>query len=120
MLPDDQVSVTGMVTITGSNLVLNSVSGLTVGNTLFIVENDGTDAINGTFAGLADGATFMSGGDTFQISYFGNGQGGGNDIELTVTSAPVPEPSTWVGGALACAFLGYTQRRRFARMLRRA
>ena len=27
---------------------------------------------------------------------------------------PVPEPSTWVAGALALAAVGYTQRRRFA------
>ena len=33
---------------------------------------------------------------------------------------PVPEPSTWVAGALAFAALAYTQRRRFTRMLRRA
>jgi hypothetical protein len=45
-------------------------------------------------------------------------QGGGNDIELLVR--PIPEPSTWVGGALAVAFVAYTQRRRFARILRRA
>jgi hypothetical protein len=46
-------------------------------------------------------------------------QGGGNDIELNVVAA-VPEPSTWVGGALAFAALAYTQRRRFAQILRRA
>jgi hypothetical protein len=46
---------------------------------------------------------------------------GPNDIELSVVSVPVvPEPSTWLGAALAGAFLAYTQRRRFAQMLRRA
>jgi fibronectin-binding autotransporter adhesin len=117
----DQVDVTGAVFVTGSNLVLNSVSGLTVGDTLFIVENDGIDPVTGTFAGLANGATFTADGVTFQIDYFASGQGGGNDIELAVESVrPVPEPSTWVAGALACAFVAYTQRRRFAQMLRRA
>ena len=48
-------------------------------------------------------------------------QGGGNDIELAVQdSRVVPEPSTWVGGALVFAALASTQRRRFAQMLRRA
>ncbi len=45
-------------------------------------------------------------------------QGGGKDIKLLVR--PIPEPSTWVGGALVFAALAYTQRRRFAQMLRRA
>ena len=104
------------------------MSGLTVGDTLFIVENDGTDAISGTFNGLAEGDTFTSHGDTFQIFYDASDQGGGNDIELSVVSAPTPEPSTWVAGALVFAALAYTQRRRlcsrrlseFARMLCRA
>ena len=96
------------------------MSGLAVNDHLFIVENDGTDAITGTFNGLAEGATFSSGGDTFQIFYDASGQGGGNDIELSVISSAVPEPSTWVAGALACAFVVYTQRRRVAQMLRRA
>jgi hypothetical protein len=30
----------------------------------------------------------------------------------------VPEPSTWVAGALALAALGYSQRKRFAKKLR--
>ena len=45
-------------------------------------------------------------------------QGGGNDIQLLVR--PIPEPSTWVGGALVFAALAYTQRRRFTQILRRA
>jgi hypothetical protein len=121
----DQVDVTGGVFITGSNLLINSALGLAVGEHLFIVENDGTDAVTGTFAGLADGATFTADGVTFQIDYFASGQDGafgpavpGNDIELTVTA--VPEPTTWVGGALAFVALAYWQRRRFAQILRRA
>jgi hypothetical protein len=114
----DRINVTGTVTITGSNLLLNSVSGLTPGDHLFIIENDGTDAITGTFSGLANGAMFSSGGDTFQIFYDATGQGGGNDIELTVISA-VPESSTFVHAALACLVIVYMKRRRFAQMLRR-
>ena len=33
---------------------------------------------------------------------------------------PVPEPSTWIGGALALAAVGFTQRRRLSRLLRKA
>jgi PEP-CTERM motif len=39
----------------------------------------------------------------------------GNEFELV----PVPEPSTWVGGALALSALGFMQRRRLARVLKR-
>jgi hypothetical protein len=118
----DQVDVTGEVFITGSNLLINTALGLAVGEHLFIVENDGSDAVTGTFAGLANGATFTQDGVTFQIDYFASGDGGafgpavpGNDIELTVT-AVVPEPSTWLGSVLAFVGLAYMQRRRFAQM----
>ena len=119
----DQVNVTGSVSLgvlLGSNLVIHSVSGLTAGETLFIIENDGTDPITGTFAGLANGATFTQDGATFQIFYNANGQGGGNDIELSVKSVAVPEPTTWVGGVIGFVGFACWQRRRFAQMLRRA
>jgi len=61
--------------------------------------------------------TFGGNVDTFSINYAG---GDGNDIVLTAESfEPVPEPSTRVSRALALVFLGYTQRHRFARVLRR-
>ena len=80
------------------------------------------------FAGLANGATFTADGVTFQIFYDANGQGGalgpavpGNDIELNVTAiSAVPEPTTWVGGALGFVALAYWQRRRFTPLLRKA
>jgi hypothetical protein len=106
-----QLNVTGTVTLGGSNLVVTVGGTLTVNDTYTIV--NASDSVTGTFAGLAEGGTFSSGGDVFSIHY------GSNDVVLTST-AVVPEPSTWVSGALTLAFVGYTQRRRFARMLRRA
>jgi hypothetical protein len=38
---------------------------------------------------------------------------------LTVTAAPVPEPSTWIGGVLAIAGLAFTQRRRLRKLIAR-
>jgi autotransporter-associated beta strand protein len=116
----DQLGVTGTVNLGGilaSNLVLN-VSGLTqtnVGEKFFIVLNDGTDLITTTFA---QGTTVTSGADVFLINYADNGDGGsiGNDISLTLTA--VPEPSTWIGAALALGAIGITQRKRFAKRLR--
>jgi autotransporter-associated beta strand protein len=124
----DQVDVTGEVFITGSNLLINTALGLAVGDQLFILENDGIDAVQGTFAGLANGDTFTADGVTFQIFYNANGGAAplgpavGNDIELSVVSTAVPEPTTWIGGALGFPFIVfvYIQRRRRAQMLRRA
>jgi hypothetical protein len=71
------------------------------------VEKVSAGAGTGTFA---QGSSVTSGPYTFSINYAG---GDGNDIVLTAIA--VPEPGTWIGGALALAALGYTQRRRFVR-----
>jgi len=55
-----------------------------------------------------------SDGTVFSINYAG---GDGNDIVLTAITAPVPEPSTWMGGTLAIAGLAFTQRRRLKRLI---
>ena len=118
---------TGEVFITGSNLLINTALGLAVGDQLFILENDGTDPIIGTFAFLANGAMFTADGVTFQIFYDANGGAApfgpavGNDIELSVVRvAVVPEPSTWMGGIIGFVGFAYWQRRRFAQLLHRA
>ena len=49
-------------------------------STFTIVDNDGSDPINGTFAGLDEGATVSADGYPFRISYVG---GDGNDIVLS-------------------------------------
>jgi autotransporter-associated beta strand protein len=110
----DQLNVTG-VTLTGSNLVVTVGTALTDHPTFTIINNVGADPVIGTFAGLAQGATFTSGPNEFSISYTG---GTGNDVVLTAVATP--EPSTWIGGALVFAALAYTQRRRFTRLLRKA
>lgn len=111
-----QLNVTGTVTLSGTcNLVVTVGGALTVGQNFIIVNNDLSDAVSGTFA--QESTVTGSNGDVFSINYAG---GDGNDIELSVVSAPTPEPSTWVAGALVFAALAYTQRRRFARLLRKA
>jgi hypothetical protein len=78
----DAIGVTrGGVTLDGA--ILNvTISGFSsaVGNTYTIIDNDGTDAIVGTFAGRPDRSTFNVGLNTFQINYRG---GTGNDVVLT-------------------------------------
>lgn len=55
------------------------------GTKFVIIDNDGDDAVQGTFADLPEGETFESNGGVFGISYEG---GDGNDVELTVVTAP--------------------------------
>ena len=56
--------------------------------------------------------TITNGGWTGTFVYDGSG-----DIDLTLTA--VPEPSTWIAGALVVGVLGWTQRRRLGHLVRR-
>ena len=81
------LQVSGTVNL--GNAVLNlGVGGNFVppmNETYVAVENDGTDAVTGTFAGLPEGTVFGARNFAFRISYAG---GTGNDV--TVTRVPSP------------------------------
>jgi len=79
----DRLNVTGTVNL--SNVALSGTVGFaaTDGLAFIIIQNDGADAITGTFAGLAQGATTTLSGQTFTVSYIG---GTGNDVVLTRTA----------------------------------
>jgi fibronectin-binding autotransporter adhesin len=80
----DQTVVTGTVTLDGNlSVVLYNNFKPTAGQKYVIISNNGSDAITGTFSGLAQGATITVGSYQFSISYTG---GDGNDVELTVTA----------------------------------
>ncbi len=83
-----QLAVTGDITLDGN---LNVTLGYTPGPTdsFVIVNNEGSDPINGTFTGLPEGSLLVVGSDIFQISYKG---GDGNDVVLTHVNADV-----WTG-----------------------
>ena len=113
----DRLSVATGVTITSSNLVVTVGTTLSVGQTFTILTKNNGGAITGTFAGIPQGGTVVgSNGTVFSVSYTG---GDGNDIVLTAVAAPVPEPSTWIGGTLAIAGLAFTQRRRLRKLIAR-
>jgi autotransporter-associated beta strand protein len=115
----DQVKITGAgatrIALNNSNLVITVGTTLTYGDTFNFLTIANTGAFNtGEFA---QGNTVTSGRYTFSISY-PDYHTPDKDVTLTV----VPEPGTWVGGALAVAALAYTQRRRLKKLflLRRA
>jgi autotransporter-associated beta strand protein len=102
----DQINVLGTVDITSGSLVASFSGTYAQNDLLFILLNDGTDAINGTFAGYAQGATFASYGYMdWQISYTadsGNGTfTGGNDIAIMA----IPEPSSCTVAGIGLAML---------------
>jgi autotransporter-associated beta strand protein len=76
----------GTVTLSGA-LNVAAVPGLATNTTFVIIDNDGTDMVSGTFAGLANNATFFQSGYTWRISYVG---GTGNDVTLTIVAASQP------------------------------
>ncbi len=70
------IDVTGTVTLTNSTLTLSGSHTASGADAIVIINNDGADAIVGTFNGLTEGATV---GNGFTITYVG---GDGNDVEL--------------------------------------
>jgi Ca2+-binding RTX toxin-like protein len=88
--------VNGAVILGGAVLDVSLLGGFepSTGTAFTIIANDSDDAVNGTFAGLGEGAAFQSGGAWFTISYAG---GDGNDVVLTALAAP-PTPGVTIIG----------------------
>ncbi|MDD2864728.1 MAG: autotransporter-associated beta strand repeat-containing protein [Methylococcales bacterium] len=85
----DQVVVKGAVNVTNATLNLASVTNLPLGTVFKIIDNDGTDAVIGTFQGASQGSLISSNGNYFRINYQG---GDGNDVTLTADVLPPPPP----------------------------
>ncbi|WP_037328883.1 BspA family leucine-rich repeat surface protein, partial [Runella zeae] len=99
-----QLNVAGEVNLTGLNLVFSGSYTPTGGETFTIVNNDGTDAIVGTFNGLAQGATisnFRGSGLNATISYTGGADN--NDVVITVGCGAFPAPTASVTAQPDCA-----------------
>lgn len=86
----DQLNVTGTVSLSDAVLSLTGSHNPSEGEQFIIVNNDGSEAIIGTFNGLPEGtiipAFFSSGYGPAKISYVG---GDGNDVVLTVVAATI-------------------------------
>lgn len=99
----DQVLVTGTVDVTGATLNIIPFNNFTptVGDQFVIIANDGSDAVTGTFNGLAEGATVTVGTATYSISYKGVDASTGNDVVLTATAVTATPSPVTVTGATA-------------------
>ncbi|MES2186334.1 MAG: autotransporter-associated beta strand repeat-containing protein, partial [Pseudomonadota bacterium] len=88
----DQIAVTGTVDLGGATLNTLLLGGFApaLGASFTLIDNDAADAVTGTFAGLAEGATLILAGTTFTISYHG---GDGNDVVLGVSAVPPSPPA---------------------------
>jgi autotransporter-associated beta strand protein len=111
----DTIRVIGGISLaTTSVLQLNITNGttFTAGQVFTLFDNDASDPILGTFSNAPTGMDIINGYAWF-VSYTG---GTGNDFILTA----VPEPSTWLAGALVLSGLICSQRRRIRSVVRRA
>ena len=98
----DQLIVTGTVDLNsdsgaGATLIAGRAPGFVpaLGFEAIIIDNDGGDAVDGTFAGLPEGATVNLSGIDFTISYQG---GDGNDVSLSfVRPTTVFVDDSWSG-----------------------
>ncbi|GAT31901.1 PEP-CTERM protein-sorting domain-containing protein [Terrimicrobium sacchariphilum] len=86
-------AVLGGVTLDG-NLDVAITFTPAYGDIFFVIVNDGSDAVSGTFAGLANGSLFLVGGQQFKISYVAdsgmNSLSGGNDVAIMAVPEPAP------------------------------
>src|SRR3954452_726845 len=89
----DQLKVIGAVNLGGVNLNASVPAGApATGEAFTIIDNDGSDAVNGSFSGLPEGASLTISGFQFTIRYHG---GDGNDVVL----ATVASTKSWSGAA---------------------
>ena len=106
----DKLVSTGAISLgTTSTLGVTIASGLSFTPGATYVLLDGT-SLSGTFSGIADNQAVTFSGYAFTADYTATG------FDLIA----VPEPSTWVGAALAMSAVLVSQRRRFSRLLKHA
>jgi autotransporter-associated beta strand protein len=126
------LTATSTIDFGTSNTSILEFSGLgthTATTVLQITDWDGVPLIGGSgdrllFIGLA--TSFTTAYSQTEVSF--NGTLGYTAVQFDplnnpyyeIVATPVPEPGTWGAGALALLAIGYTQRRRFTRLLKPA
>ncbi len=105
----DQLNVSGTVNLASAKLSASLGFAPSVGAEFVIINNDGSDAVLGTFAGLPEGSYLRIGDASFRISYAGGG--GSNDMVLLRTNAPPATISSITrlgGGQMQLQGLGWS------------
>ncbi len=82
----DQLRVNGPVRLGDSQLELSFGFTPAFPETFILIENDGNDPVQGTFAGIPQGGYLSSGDMVFSVNY--QGGAGNNDVILTRVAAP--------------------------------
>jgi len=74
--------LSGLIDLGSATIQASLIGGFTqtVGQVFKIIDNDDTDAVSNTFAGMSEGAGVLVSGQAFRVSYVG---GDGNDVTLT-------------------------------------
>jgi len=84
----DQLKVNGTINLGGAALnVSGTIGTVSAGTQIVLIDNDGTDAVTGTFAGLPGGSMVTVNGHAFELHYDG---GTGNDVVLTTVGVSPP------------------------------
>jgi fibronectin-binding autotransporter adhesin len=87
----DQLNARGTVSLNGISLNASLNYASAAADQFTIINNDGSDAVVGTFTGLPQGKKLYVGKELFQISYTG---GSGNDVVLSRLVTPPPPTLT--------------------------
>jgi hypothetical protein len=87
----DQLNVHGVVNLAGITLSASLNYAASVNDQFVIINNDGSDAVTGTFTSLPQGKKLYIGNQLFQITYTG---GSGNDVVLARLTTPPPPTLT--------------------------
>lgn len=86
-----RLNVAGSVVLGSATLSVTPSTTFAAGTQFLIIDNDGVDPVTGTFLGLAEGATFSAGGQSYSITYVG---GTGNDVVLTALASTTATTTT--------------------------
>jgi hypothetical protein len=94
----DQLSVVGAVSLGNATLQVVSLPAVPAGTAFVLIQNNGADAVTGTFNGLAENSILNVNGQPFRIHYAG---GKGNDVTLVRDSGsagPILTGGTYSNG----------------------
>ena len=87
-----ELNVTGTVSLAGDvQITLFPGYSPTVGDTFYVILNDGSNGVTGAFSN-APGGFFTSGGIQYGVNYQANGDAGAaaNDVSLSILAVPEP------------------------------